>query len=75
MINFKMIDRGIPRNGYKIFDHEKKNIGYVTSGTYSPTDKIGIGIGYIENSDNNSLFIKNRDRYLGIKIIKLPIHG
>lgn len=75
MINFKMIERGIPRNGYKIFDQEKKNIGYVTSGTYSPTQKIGIGIGYIENKDNNSLFVKNRDRYLGIKIIKLPIHG
>ena len=75
MINFKMIERGIPRNGYKIFDQEKKNIGYVTSGTYSPTEKIGIGIGYIENMDNNSLFVKNRDRYLGVKIIKLPIHG
>ena len=75
MINFKMIERGIPRNGYKIFDQEKKNIGYVTSGTYSPTEKIGIGIGYIENRDNNSLFVKNRDKYLGIKTIKLPIHG
>ena len=57
MINFKMIERGIPRNGYKIFDQEKKNIGYVTSGTYSPTEKIGIGIGYIENSDNNSCLL------------------
>ena len=59
----------------KYLINRKKNIGYVTSGTYSPTEKIGIGIGYIENSDNNSLFVKNRDRYLGIKIIKLPIHG
>ncbi|MFL2592485.1 MAG: glycine cleavage system aminomethyltransferase GcvT [Flavobacteriaceae bacterium] len=75
MINFKMIERGIPRSGYKIFNQEKKNIGYVTSGTFSPTEKIGIGIGYVKSSNNSNLFIKNRDKYLSIKIIKLPIRG
>ena len=75
MINFKMIERGIPRSGYKIFNQEKKNIGYVTSGTFSPTEKVGIGIGYVKSSNNSNLFIKNRDKYLSIKIIKLPIRG
>lgn len=75
MINFKMIERGIPRSGYKIYNQEKKNIGYVTSGTFSPTEKVGIGIGYVKSSNNSNLFIKNRDKYLSIKIIKLPIRG
>ena len=75
MINFKIIERGIPRSGYKIFNKEKKNIGYVTSGTFSPTEKVGIGIGYVKSSNNSNLFIKNRDKYLSIKIIKLPIRG
>ena len=39
MINFKMIDRGIPRSGYEIIDDEGNNIGFVTSGTFSPTNK------------------------------------
>ena len=32
----RMIDRGIPRPGYKIA-HNKTNIGSVTSGTFSPS--------------------------------------
>ena len=75
MINFKMIDRGIPRKGNEIFNHNQINIGYVTSGTFSPSSKVGIGIGYINNSKEKNLFIKNRDKYLSIEIVKLPIHG
>ena len=35
-----MIDRGIPRNGYEIIDDERNNIGFVTSGTFSPSNKV-----------------------------------
>ena len=47
MINFKMIGRGIPRNGYEIKNEKGVKIGFVTSGTFSPSSKVGIGIGYI----------------------------
>ncbi|MGC8598505.1 MAG: glycine cleavage system aminomethyltransferase GcvT [Thermoplasmata archaeon] len=44
---FKMIDQGIPRHGYGIYrDNEK--VGVITSGTMSPSLKIGIGLGYIK---------------------------
>lgn len=42
-----MIDRGIPRHGYELYSTDGIAIGVVTSGTMSPTRKIGIGMGYI----------------------------
>lgn len=75
MINFKMIERGIPRNGYEICNKKGDNIGYVTSGTFSPTNKIGIGIGYlkVEYSIGEKIFILIRNKLVKSEIIKLPI--
>ena len=42
-----MQDNSIPRNDYEMF-HENKKIGYVTSGTFSPTFRKGIGLGMID---------------------------
>lgn len=47
LIAFKMIDRGIPRQDYELYIGDEK-VGKVTSGTMSPTLKIGIGMGYIK---------------------------
>lgn len=46
LVGFRMIDRGIARDGYPMIVGHKP-IGYVTSGTISPTLKIGIGLGYV----------------------------
>ena len=44
LVGFEMVDRGIPRHGYELFNTEGEAIGVVTSGTMSPTRKIGIGM-------------------------------
>ncbi|AZO93583.1 glycine cleavage system aminomethyltransferase GcvT [Halocella sp. SP3-1] len=44
---FKVIDRGIPRKGYKV-SRDKKEVGIVTSGSYSPSLKENIGLAYLE---------------------------
>ena len=78
MINFKMIERGIPRNGYDIKNDKGVKIGYVTSGTFSPSSKVGIGIGYInyKYKMGSKIFISIRDKLVKAEIIKLPIsHG
>lgn len=46
LIGFKMIDQGIARQGFAIIA-DGKNVGFVTSGTFSPTLKIAIGLGYV----------------------------
>jgi aminomethyltransferase len=74
---FEMIDRGIPRQHYEIFDADGSNIGEVTSGTMSPSLKIPVGMGYIaaENAAfNNEVYVKIREKLLKAKIIKLPFY-
>ena len=46
IIYFSIKERGIPRKGHKII-YKKKEIGHVTSGTFSTTLKNGIGFGYL----------------------------
>lgn len=48
LIGFKMRDRGIARQGYKLFSKEGEKVGVTTSGTMSPTLTENIGIGYID---------------------------
>jgi aminomethyltransferase len=74
LVAFEMIDRGIPRHDYPILDQGNKVIGKVTSGTMSPSLKIGIGMGYvaIENSALDSeIFIEIREKGIKAKIVIL----
>jgi aminomethyltransferase len=47
LIGFKMLERGIPRQGYTLHDENGQQIGIVTSGTHSPSLDEPIGIGYV----------------------------
>lgn len=48
LVGIKLLDRGIPRQGYEIFSADTQTkIGEITSGTQSPSLKESIGIGYI----------------------------
>jgi aminomethyltransferase len=72
-----MIERGIPRHDYRILDANNQNIGIVTSGTMSPSMKIGIGLGYVEvahTSLDSEIFIEIRDKGVKAKIVKLPFY-
>jgi aminomethyltransferase len=42
-----MIERGIARDGYKVFDNSGGEIGYVTSGSYAPFLKKNIALAYV----------------------------
>ena len=69
-----MIDRGIPRHGYKLVNAEGEEIGEVTSGTMSPTRKIGIGMAYVAKAYtalDTEIFIDVRGRKLKVKVVKL----
>ena len=72
---FEMVDRGIPRHGYKLVNAEGEEIGEVTSGTMSPTRKIGIGMGYVAKGYTalgSEIFIDVRGRKLKAKVVKAP---
>ncbi|NPA47176.1 MAG: glycine cleavage system aminomethyltransferase GcvT [Thermococci archaeon] len=46
LVHFKMVDKGIPREGYRVLANGEV-IGEVTSGTLSPLLGIGIGIAFV----------------------------
>src|SRR6185436_19309724 len=75
LVGFEMIDKGIPRHNYEIKDATGNKIGYVTSGTQSPSLQKAIGMGYVtlENAAIDSeIFIAVRDKSLKAKVVKLP---
>ena len=70
-----MIDRGIPRHEYKIASLEGEEIGHVTSGTMSPTLKVGIGLGYVKAeyaAIGTQIAIIIRDRLIKAEVVKYP---
>lgn len=77
LVAFEMIDRGIPRHDYPIQDANGNIIGKVTSGTMSPSMKLGIGLGYvsIENAAlDQEIFIEIREKGVKAKVVKLPFY-
>lgn len=75
LVGFEMIDRGIPRHGYALTDTEGNVIGNVTSGTMSPTRKIGIGMGYVKtefSKPGTEICLDNRGRKLKAVVVKPP---
>ena len=75
LVGFEMIDRGIPRHGYELVNVEGEGIGVVTSGTMSPTRKIGIGMGYVKPEyakAGTEICIDMRGRKLKAIVVKPP---
>jgi len=72
----KLIDRGIPREQCPVL-FNNNNIGYVTSGAYSPNIKNGIALslvqkGLVSPGDTVDILIRNR-RYKG-EVVKKPFY-
>ncbi len=74
---FEMIDKGIPRQHYEIYDSEGNQIGEVTSGTMLPSLNKPIGMGYIKSEYtgfDTEIYIKIRNKLLKAKVVKLPFY-
>ncbi len=50
LVQFELLERGIPRQGYEIASENGEIIGKVTSGTMLPGTKTGIGMGYVQTA-------------------------
>ena len=77
LTGFKMIDRGIPRQGYDLVDSEGGKIGVVTSGTQSPSLNQGIGMGYLKKEytqPGSEIYVEIRGRRLKAEVVKLPFY-
>jgi aminomethyltransferase len=77
LVAFEMIDRGIPRHDYPILDANGTTIGKVTSGTMSPSMKVGIGLGYVtidHSKLDSKIYISIRETGVKAKVVKLPFY-
>ena len=76
LVGFEMVDRAIAREGCKIFVQGEKS-GFVTSGSFSPSLKKNIGLGYIGvdfASVGQEIEIEVREKKFRAKIAKKPFY-
>ncbi|HEU5267785.1 MAG TPA: glycine cleavage system aminomethyltransferase GcvT [Jatrophihabitans sp.] len=70
------LDRGIPRPHMSVLAADGTVVGEVTSGTFSPTRRVGIGLALIGTdagvSDGDELAIDVRGRRSAVRVVKPP---
>lgn len=75
LVGFKMLERGIPRQAYEIKKENGEKIGYVTSGTHSPTLDEPIGIAYVESAfsaEGSQIYVDIRGKSVKAVVVKTP---
>ncbi|WP_088104703.1 glycine cleavage system aminomethyltransferase GcvT [Halalkalibacter urbisdiaboli] len=76
LVGLEMIDKGIPRTGYEVFDGEKQ-IGFVTTGTQSPTLKKNVGLALLEidyTDIDTEIDVQVRKKRLKAKVVSTPFY-
>jgi aminomethyltransferase len=77
LVGFELVDRGIPRQHYKIVDANGNEIGEVTSGTMAPSLGKAIGMGYVTKehaSVDSDIYIEIRNKNIKAKVVKMPFY-
>jgi len=72
-----MTESGIPRPKFEICDDKGEGIGYMTSGTFSPLLKCGIGMAYVtidKAQKGNIVNVKIRNKLAKGKIVSFPFY-
>jgi len=76
LVGFEMEDRGIARHGYKVYKDDRE-IGIVTSGTFTPTLQKAVGFAFIPaaySEQSAEIFIQIRDHQAKARIVGLPFY-
>ena len=76
LVGFEMLDRGIGRHGYAVYDGDEP-VGRVTSGTQTPFLKKAIGMAYVPialATPDTELVIDVRGRRLRARVVRMPFY-
>jgi len=74
LVGFELLESGVPRHGYSIVK-DGTAAGVVTSGTFGPSVKKPIGIGYVPSelaSEGSTFAVEIRGRPVAAKVVKTP---
>lgn len=77
LVGFNLLDRGIPRKGYRILNADGEEIGEVTSGTQSPSLDRPIGMGYVKmayKAPGTEIFMEVRNKTLKAEVVRTPFY-
>ncbi|MFY4776287.1 glycine cleavage system aminomethyltransferase GcvT [Metabacillus sp. RGM 3146] len=76
LVGIEMIDKGIPRHGYKVYSGEEE-IGEVTTGTQSPTLKKNVGLVLLKKEyaeKGTELEVEIRNKRLKASVTETPFY-
>ncbi len=77
LVGFEMVERGIPRSHYDV-QADGKTVGFVTTGSFSPTLKKNIGLALVEAgcaAEGTELNIIIRDKPVKARVIPIPFYN
>ena len=74
LVGIKAVERAIPRSHMRVLDVDKKDIGEITSGTFSPTLKSGIALALVDSKIEiyDKVFVDVRGNSLEFVVTKPP---
>ena len=74
-VGVRLLDKGIAREGAAIVDGKGKTVGKITSGSFSPTLKQAVAMGYVDSSladPGSKVSVVVRDRSIAAEIAPMP---
>lgn len=77
LVGLEMIDRGIARDGYRVFSEAGAEIGYVTSGSPSPTLRKNIALAYVpltESAIGRVVLVEIRSQRQRAQVVPTPFY-
>jgi aminomethyltransferase len=77
LVGLEMIDRGIARDDYKVFDDAGREIGYITSGSPAPFLKKNIALAYVPPEHaavGSTVKVEIRGQGVKAKVVPTPFY-
>ncbi len=77
LVALESVDRGIPRDGYRVLDEAGNEIGYVASGSYAPFLKKNIALAYVPveySAIDAVVAVEIRNQPVKCKVVPIPFY-
>jgi aminomethyltransferase len=77
LVGLEVVERGIARDGYKVFAEDGREIGYVTSGSFAPFLKKNIALAYVlpeHASPGASVKVEIRGQGVKAQVVPTPFY-